>query len=158
VARPDELQAAGAVVERAYRALGVDQNDRYLAHVRDAAWRARHCPILVAVDSGGGPVLGSVTYVPGPDSRLAELARDTEAEFRMLGVAPEAQGRGAGEALIRACIDRAREAGRTGIAISTSTRMRPAHRLYERLGFRRAPDRDWSPVPDVHLLAYVLDL
>jgi GNAT superfamily N-acetyltransferase len=157
-ARPDELQGAGDVVERAYRALGGDQNERYLAHVRDAAWRARHCPILVAFDPGDGPVLGSVTYVPGPDNRLAELARATEAEFRMLGVAPEAQGRGAGEALVRACIDRAREEGRTGIAISTPTRMRSAHRLYERLGFHRAPDRDWSPVPGVHLLAYVLDL
>ncbi len=157
-ARPDELQAAGEVVERAYRALGGDQNERYLAHVRDAAWRERHGPILVAAGPDGGPVLGSVTYVPGSDNRLAELAGPGEAEFRMLGVAPEAQGRGAGEALVRACIDRARAAGRTGIAISTSTRMRAAHRLYERLGFRRAPDRDWSPLPEVHLLAYVLDL
>jgi ribosomal protein S18 acetylase RimI-like enzyme len=112
----------------------------------------------VAVDPASGAVLGSVTYVPGPDNRLAELARATEAEFRMLGVAPEAQGRGVGDALVRACIDRARAAGRTGIAISTSTRMRAAHRLYERLGFCRAPDRDWSPVPGVHLLAYVLEL
>ena len=157
-ARPDELRAAGDVVERAYRALGGDQNERYLGHVRDAAWRARHCPILVAVDPRDGAVLGSVTYVPGSDNRLAELAGPGEAEFRMLGVVPEGQGRGAGEALVRACIDRARASGRTGIAISTSTRMRAAHRLYERLGFRRAPDRDWSPVPGVDLLAYVLDL
>jgi ribosomal protein S18 acetylase RimI-like enzyme len=112
----------------------------------------------VAVEPGGRPVLGSVTYVPGPENRLAELAGPGEAEFRMLGVVPEAQGRGAGEALVRACIDRARASGRTGMAISTSTRMRAAHRLYERLGFHRAPDRDWSPVPGVDLLAYVLDL
>jgi len=157
-AGPDELRAAGEVVERAYRALGGDQSERYLAQVRDAAWRAGHCPVLVAVEPGGGPVLGSVTYVPGSDNRLAELAGPGEAEFRMLGVVPEAQCRGAGEALVRACIDRARADGRTGIAISTSTRMRAAHRLYERLGFRRAPDRDWSPVPGVDLLAYVLDL
>jgi hypothetical protein len=36
--------------------------------------------------------------------------------------------------------------------------MRAAHRIYERLGFRRAPDRDWSPVPGVDLIAFVVSL
>ena len=34
----------------------------------------------------------------------------------------------------------------------------PAHRIYERLGFRRTPDLDWSPVEGVDLLAFRLDL
>ena len=29
-----------------------------------------------------------------------------------------------------------------------------AHRLYERLGFVRAPGRDWTPVPGVDLWAF----
>jgi hypothetical protein len=33
-----------------------------------------------------------------------------------------------------------------------------AHRLYERLGFTRLPERDWSPLPGVHLMAYGLEL
>ena len=36
--------------------------------------------------------------------------------------------------------------------------MRAAHRLYERTGFRRLPERDWSPRPGVQLLAYSLEL
>jgi ribosomal protein S18 acetylase RimI-like enzyme len=76
----------------------------------------------------------------------------------MLGVAPTAQGRGAGEALVLACVTRAREAGQRRIVISTSPRMRAAHALYERLGFRRAPERDWEPVPGTRLWAYLLDL
>jgi hypothetical protein len=36
--------------------------------------------------------------------------------------------------------------------------MTTAHRLYERLGFRRAPDRDFEPVPGILLWAYVLPL
>jgi hypothetical protein len=36
--------------------------------------------------------------------------------------------------------------------------MHAAHRLYERLGFTRLPDRDWEPVPQVLLLAYSLSL
>ena len=34
--------------------------------------------------------------------------------------------------------------------------MTVAHRVYERLGFVRAPERDWEPVPGVHLIAYHL--
>ena len=30
-----------------------------------------------------------------------------------------------------------------------------AHRIYERLGFRRGPDRDWSPVEGVDLQVFV---
>jgi hypothetical protein len=36
--------------------------------------------------------------------------------------------------------------------------MTSAHRIYERLGFRRAPERDWSPVPGVDLMAFALRL
>jgi ribosomal protein S18 acetylase RimI-like enzyme len=159
-ARPAELSTAGDIVVRAYRALGGggDSHEAYLEHVRDAAGRARHCPVLVAVDEGTGEVLGSVTYVPGQGYAFAELAGEDEGEFRMLGVAPEAQGRGVGAALVRACIERARADGRRGIVISTSPVMHAAHRLYEHLGFRRAPERDWVPVPGVELRAYVLAL
>jgi hypothetical protein len=34
--------------------------------------------------------------------------------------------------------------------------MRAAHRLYERAGFVRMPERDWSPAPGTTLLAYGL--
>ncbi len=36
--------------------------------------------------------------------------------------------------------------------------MRAAHRIYERLGFTRDPERDWSPLPGVELLAFALRL
>jgi hypothetical protein len=36
--------------------------------------------------------------------------------------------------------------------------MTAAHRLYERLGFMRAPERDWKPVPEVRLISYELAL
>ena len=36
--------------------------------------------------------------------------------------------------------------------------MKAAHYLYEKAGFSRLPERDWSPEPGVNLLAYGLDL
>ncbi len=63
-----------------------------------------------------------------------------------------------GELLTRACLDVARAEGVARVILSSGTWMRAAHRLYERLGFVRVPERDWSPRPDVRLLAYELVL
>jgi ribosomal protein S18 acetylase RimI-like enzyme len=91
------------------------------------------------------------------DSPYAEITDEGEAEFRMLVVDPAARGRGLGEALVRACIERARALGSPRLRLSTLPLMTAAHRLYERLGFVRTPERDWSP-PTVRLLSYALDL
>jgi GNAT superfamily N-acetyltransferase len=151
-----ELADAGAVVVEAYVADGLGGNDEYLAEVADAGSRAVDGEVLVAVD-GDGRVLGSVTYARH-GSTLAEVCGTGEAEFRMLGVSPRARGRGAGEALVLACIDRARQHGVTRLVLSTQAQSRAAHRIYERLGFRRRPELDWTPVPDVDLMGYALDL
>jgi len=36
--------------------------------------------------------------------------------------------------------------------------MLAAHRIYERMGFVRTPDRDWEPIPGLPLLTYALEL
>ena len=108
----------------------------------------------MAADPDGGSVLGTVTFVPdgGP---LGEIAGPGEAEFRMLAVGPAAQGRGVGTALLRG-LDAARRRGKAGVVCSSLAEMRAAHAIYERLGFRRVPERDWSPVPGVALLAFAI--
>ena len=44
--------------------------------------------------------------------------------------------------------------GLGGLALSTPRSNGRAHRLYEQLGFRRDPDRDWAPIPSVELIVY----
>ena len=57
---------------------------------------------------------------------------------------------------IRRVLDDSRRRGKDGVVCSSQPEMRAAHRIYERLGFRRVPERDWSPVPGVELLAFAL--
>jgi GNAT superfamily N-acetyltransferase len=76
----------------------------------------------------------------------------------MLAVAPEAQGQGVGAALVAACVDRARAAGKRRLLLHTTAPMIAAHRLYHRAGFRRDPGRDQVLDGGLLLLAYALDL
>jgi len=142
----------------AYREDGQLAGDHgYDKKLADVETRAEAGVLLVATDAATGDVLGSVTFVlPGSD--YAEISGPGEAEFRMLAVAPSAQGRGAGEALARACVARAAELGCTAVVICVRDFAEPAKRLYARLGFARIPERDWSPYPGVNLQALRLPL
>ncbi|WP_019815210.1 GNAT family N-acetyltransferase, partial [Saccharomonospora saliphila] len=66
--------------------------------------------------------------------------------------------RGVGEALTRAAVDRAAELGAARVVLSSLHAMTSAHRLYTRLGFHRAPDRDWTTSSGVPLLAFAYTL
>ncbi|NHC44811.1 GNAT family N-acetyltransferase [Motilibacter sp. K478] len=127
--------------------------DGYALRLADAALRAEQAQLLVAVDPASDEPLGTVTFCL-PGGPWAEISRAGEAEFRMLAVAPEARGRGAGRALVEECLRRAAAAGAHRLVLSTQPASVVAHRLYDRLGFTRMPERDWSPAPGVDLLAY----
>ena len=128
----------------------------YARELADVAGRADRADLLVARD-GDGTVVGSVALVLSGD--FGEITRsDDEAAFRMLVVDPSVQGRGVGQALVEACLERARAAGKRLMVLSTAPPMTSAHRLYERLGFTRLPERDWSPAPGIDLRVYALPL
>ena len=98
-------------------------------------------------------MLGTVTYAPEP-GLFQEIARPGEAEFRMLAVSPAAQGRGVGEAIVHELLERTHALGLQRLVCSTQRGMHAAHRLYERCGFARESDRDWSPAEGITLIAY----
>ena len=142
-ARPEEFEEAGAVTALAYRefvAPGEENWERYLDVIADVGARAATAPVFIAVEDGR--VLGSATLELG--ARIEDddppLAPD-EAHIRMLGVHPDARGRGVARALMDACFAGAREAGRTRVTLHTTSRMRVAQAMYEAMGFERRPDR-----------------
>jgi ribosomal protein S18 acetylase RimI-like enzyme len=156
---PRDHAGVAALTVAAYRSVGPVDAD-YAAALADVAGRARVAEVLVAelVDGDTGRLAGSVTCLPDGRGPLAELARPGEATLRMLAVDPALHGHGAGEALVRACLRRAREAGMTRVVLCTQPNMTSAARLYRRLGFVHRPERDWSPRPDLRLLTFTLDL
>jgi len=160
-AEPREYDTVGELVAQAYlrdELLDFGEGDPYLAVLRDVTRRAAEAEVLVAVDGSGDTVLGTVTFASG-GTPWADIARPDEAEFRMLAVAEEARGRGTGEALVRACVQRARATeGCVRLVLSTQGSMLAAHRIYARMGFVRTPERDWDPIGGVALLTYALEL
>ncbi|WP_141577842.1 GNAT family N-acetyltransferase [Actinomadura sp. WMMA1423] len=153
-ARPDEYDLVGELTVEVYVRGGlVSPESSYVKKLRDAADRAAKAVLLVAEDAG--EIAGAVAYCP-PGSPYAELAGPGEAEIRMLAVLEKARGRGAGPAMVRACVGRARASGLSGLRLSTQPNMEPAQRMYEKMGFTRTPDHDWAPAPGMTLLTYAL--
>jgi ribosomal protein S18 acetylase RimI-like enzyme len=155
-ATPADFGRIAELTAGVYRDEGLAPEE-YLAQLADVAGRAEQAELLVARDEravpGSSDVVGSVALVLAGEFGEV-LTSEAEAGFRMLVVDPVVRGRGVGELLVQTCLDRARAAGKRRMVLSTDPRMRAAHRLYERLGFTRLPERDWSPLPGVTLMVY----
>ncbi len=154
-ALPGELAEVGEIRVGAYRAGGfLAPDSAYTPMLRDLG-AAGDGTVLVAAD--GSRILGTVMLQFWPNGGEIGVA-DDEAEIRALAVLPDAQGQGAGSALLQAAITRAARRGVRHLVLLTQPDMLAAQRLYQRAGFRRLPERDWSPVPGHTLLAYGLPL
>src|SRR5439155_479878 len=106
------------------------------AMLRDVRSRAAKTIVLGAFDDG--VPIGTATIemddVLGDDD---EALPGGTAILRMLGVAPDARGRGAGRALVRETIDRARRAGKHTLLLRTTPLMQVAQAMYRSMGFER---------------------
>lgn len=158
-ARPEEFARVGDITVAAYRAIEISDNqvvDDYLEVLRDVKSRAEAAEVLVAVDEADH-VLGAVTLVLDANSPLAEYDEPGTVSFRMLAVAPEAQGKGVGKLLAEYCVTRAREAGAHAVLIHSRHTMTKARGIYAMLGFVRHPEIDFE-VADIRLDGFRLDL
>ena len=157
-ARPDELEEVGELRVTAYQAAGFMSPDSGYAPTLRALGRDGAGAVLVAVDDEDADrILGTVMLQLPPHGGEIGVGQE-EAEVRALAVVPGEQGKGTGSALLRAVIVRAAHESVRHLVLLTQPEMRGAQLLYRRAGFRRLPERDWSPVPGRMLLAYGLVL
>lgn len=151
-ALPGELAEVGEIRVTAYQEAGFLSPGSEYAPVLRELGSDGDGTVLVAVD--GSRIIGTVMLRSGGNV----VTRSDETEIRALAVTPDGQGKGTGSALLTAVIERAARDGVRNLVLLTQPGMLAARRLYERAGFRRLPDRDWSPVPGFTLLAYGLRL
>ncbi len=154
-ARPEELREVEDLVKAAYQ--------EFQPLMPEAAWQRWMANISEALhDSGGivlvaedaGKIAGAVTFYPDAGQAHQGQWPAGTAAIRMLAVRPASRGLGYGALLTRDCLRRARELKVSTIFLYTGAFMAAARHLYEKLGFRRAPEFDGDPGP----IAYRLDL
>jgi ribosomal protein S18 acetylase RimI-like enzyme len=147
-ARPDEYAEAGDVTAAAYAEFVRPEDADWRAYVqelRDVESRASRAVVLVGVDDaeeGDGRILGTLTLELSTriDEDSPPLPEDA-AHVRMLGVLPEARRLGVARSLMEEAERRALAAGKRRLTLHTTERMKAAQRMYDSLGFSRAPDR-----------------
>ncbi|HEX8674148.1 MAG TPA: GNAT family N-acetyltransferase [Longimicrobium sp.] len=106
-----------------------------------------------------GEIVGSeMLFAPSADAYGGLAERASWPELRLLAVAPTARGAGVGQALVDECVRRARESGARELGLHTSESLRAAVRMYERMGFERAPEYDFRPPGAELVMAYRLPL
>jgi predicted N-acetyltransferase YhbS len=155
-AEPADYSEVRRITREAYLHAGHFSADHpYMSVLDGVEHRAEHAEVWVAEASGAVVAAVTLTFAGQPYS---EIAHDNELEFRMLAVDPAVQGNGVGRAVVRRVIDHAQALPDiSGISITSATFMERAHGLYESLGFRRAPARDWY-VPGENVLLWVFRL
>lgn len=154
--RPSDHDRVGALLVASYDAVGPfsEPYREFLADPEEwvpgttATWVAEH----------DGVVVGAVGFVlPGDEEFETFEPPVGDCGFRFLSVAPDAQGRGAGGALVDRCVREARSRGCRRMMIHSMEFMTTAHRLYERRGFDRRRDLDVT-FPSGVGYGYTLDL
>jgi GNAT superfamily N-acetyltransferase len=113
-------------------------------YARQFGWDGRFEALvagIVAEFAQGHDAAREAAWIAEVDGRRAGcvfcVARDeAAAQLRILLVEPFARGRGVGTALVRACIDSAREAGYRELVLWTNHPLAAARRIYDAAGFR----------------------
>jgi ribosomal protein S18 acetylase RimI-like enzyme len=114
--------------------------ESYIGEIVDVRSRMREYePIVV---ERAGRLVGTIGFYPDASRSTLERWPEGWASVRTLGVRADARRQGVGEALVRECLRRARERYSKAVGLHTASHMAAATRLYERLGFRRAPELD----------------
>jgi ribosomal protein S18 acetylase RimI-like enzyme len=157
-ARPADYSEVRRITREAYIHAGHFTADHpYMSVLDNVEHRAEHAEVWVAEASGAVVAAVMLTFAGQPYS---EIAVDDELEFRMLAVDPAAQGSGVGREVVRRVIAHSESLPSIrAISITSATFMERARGLYESLGFKRAPARDWYvPGEDVLLWVFRLEL
>jgi GNAT superfamily N-acetyltransferase len=152
----------------ALEAVLLDAYGEYEALLSEQRWLEYKTSILHAIDEAptsarlvavlDGEVVGSVFLFDSSELAYGQPELGIQSPIiRLLAVARKARGIGAATELIRASARLASERGAATLHLHTSDMMDAAVRLYERLGFERAYDKEFMN-GDILVKSYRLQL
>jgi len=159
-ARVEELDKISLLLKDAYlqyrELLPSEAWNYYVTDIMNVSGRMEESQLIVAeVD---GHLAGAITLYLDGASPGEQGWPEGWARLRLLAVHPRYRGRGIGRALMEECLRRCVRKGIRTVGLHTTEMMDLARRMYERMGFVRAPQYDFHPRPGVLVVAYKLDL
>ena len=162
-ARPSDHAAILAVTLAAYEqyaaALTPPRWAMYRQNIQATLADVRPAAQIVA--EAGDALVGTVLLYPASTVMANRSGRAVTLEWpevRLLAVAPAARGKGVARRLMDECLERARSTGAPALTLHTADIMAVAMRLYERMGFARAPELDIWPWPGILVKGYKIPL
>ncbi len=138
----DSLEDLTALLHRAYASLA-QMGLRFVATYQDVQTtsdRVAAGECFVAVECQD--LVGTITLYQRGEG-CATYDREDVAHFGQFGIEPSAQGKGVGRALLTKVEERARELGKTEIALDTSEQATHLIALYRRWGYAVVETIQW---------------
>jgi GNAT superfamily N-acetyltransferase len=156
----EELNEVSLLIKEAYmeyrRSFPPEHWKFYLENIIDVHSRLGVSELIVAeLDR---KLVGVVTLYLDASSSSQEQWPKGWAGVRLLAVRPAYRGQGIGRALMEECIYRCRKQNIKAIGLHTAIIMSVARKMYEDMGFIRAPEYDFQPRPGTVIMAYRLRL
>lgn len=123
--------------QTAFKALNEEWITTYF-EMEDADYKALDHPKEYIINKGGKIFIALYKGEPLGACSLIKI-NGTTYELAKMAVSPKAQGRHIGLLLGQAVIKAAKELKATKICLDSNTKLKPAIKLYEKLGFRQVP-------------------
>ncbi len=139
-AREEDLPALKVLGLLSYGELRPHLTDENWLKMQSAITSDQTFPLLIRdtqslVCAGDGGLVGMAFLVPSGNP--TKIYTGDTCYIRMVGVHPDAGGKGIGQTLVSLCIERAKENGEKKISLHSAEVMYAARHIYEKLGFEK---------------------
>jgi ribosomal protein S18 acetylase RimI-like enzyme len=113
--------------------------------------------LILAVENG--KIIGCVQLFLNATQSTAENFPAGSASLRILSVLPKHRGKSIGNMLITECVRRSKKDNVAKLYLHSSDKLKRADRLFQKMGFKRAPEYDFYPYdPEDVVIGYCLEL
>lgn len=135
-----DIESLKELAIASYGRLKTEMNEENWQKMQSVLTAANNFPVMVKdchsfVCEENGILLGMAFLVPR--GHPTKIYSSETSYIRMVGVRPDAGGKGIAQTLTQLCIDKAKETGEKMISLHSAEVMYAARHVYEKLGFKK---------------------